>query len=310
MPSPVSSARTALTLLELLLLVALLAAVLGFLLPAVSRIRETSNRLTCADNLKRIGAGFHEHLTVHGRFPDGGKNQCDEPHHPFLAAEERELCAWVEGEGHERPFARTREEWSWTYQILPFIDRDRLYRQEDDDVVRRTRLPIYLCPTRRPPAPREDVAAIGYAGSAGTGENGVLVRAGQTPTAPATIPDGLDTTIMVAERRLKRDRRGWSRDDDESWADPGWDLEIYRTATPDEDSSDSLGPSPDVAHTRPEDFAYPDAGLNQFGGSHPKGINALMADGAVRFIRFRPTPAAFLRLCVRDDAMAVNLNDL
>src|SRR3954464_5850428 len=79
------SRRPGLSLSELLFVIAVLAIVMGLLLPAVQRIRETSNRITCANHLKQIGLPYlHYHDTM-GYLPDGGKNQGDPPPAPVLA---------------------------------------------------------------------------------------------------------------------------------------------------------------------------------------------------------------------------------
>ena len=38
-----------------------------------------------------------------------------------------------------------------------------------------------------------------------------------------------------------------------------------------------------------------------FGGSHPGGVNVLLGDGSVRFVKFTVDPSAFRRLAVIDD---------
>lgn len=314
----------AFTLLELLVSIAIIAILMGILLPAVLKIREASNRLRCSNNLKQIGLAFHHYHDTMGRLPDGGKNKCDQPYSVFMSRTDRSRCGsmgmnngrYAPYDGpfpHGTSLSDRRMEWSWPYQILPFIEQQALYDEPNDRVVVRTLLAIYNCPTRRPLKLYNGHATIDYAGCAGTGDNGMVVRQGTGPITFDSVPDGLSTTMMVGEKRLRRDQFGKSSDDNESWANPGWDLEIFRIAARDADRPETdRGPSRDITRSTslPCFGDERDPGLNQFGSSHLAGANLLLGDGSVRHIRFNPDPGAFMRFCVRDDGNNVSPNNL
>jgi type II secretory pathway pseudopilin PulG len=305
----------------LLVVIAIIALLIGLLLPAVQKMRVTSNRLNCANNLKQIGLAFHHYHDVYGSLPDGGKNECDLPYHPLMPTDRRGRCDTARESSVDRhgrlPYEPSgslgehRAEWSWPYQILPYLDQKELYESVDDERVRSTPLKVYYCPARRQAGLYGGHGAIDYVGCAGsTGENGMIVRMGAGPVSLADVADGISNTAMLSEKRLKKDRFGSSEDDSRGWASPGWSLEIYRMPVADADRpATDRGPSPDIEITDGLVFPDLDSALKQFGSSHPRGVNMVLGDGSVRFVRFHPNPDAFLRYCNRNDSVAVNPND-
>jgi prepilin-type N-terminal cleavage/methylation domain-containing protein len=211
----------AFTLVELLVVVAIIGVLVALLLPAVQAARESARRSQCQNNLRQLGIALNSYAEARRRYPIGVQG----------------------GIG-----SNIDDGYGWATQLLPPLEQQTLYRQLHDKqavtnsgtmpypgIIERhfrtagriiaggdTVLTVFRCPSSQLPSHATNMGsswphANGYATSdykacTGLGDNGIFfkpddgIRARWTGdrmwydrTRPEDVTDGLSQTIAFGE---------------------------------------------------------------------------------------------------------------
>jgi type II secretory pathway pseudopilin PulG len=203
-------ARAAMSLVELLVVIAVIGMMIALLLPAVQAAREAARRAECQNNLRQIGIALHLYHDANGHLPVG----CTDKRVP-----------------RTNPSGR---QFAWSADILPHMEEAALWKRIDysaaydsttNAAAAAAILKVYLCPsTTRLAAGRAAAlvrdsagatsylaAAIDYGGIYGAAQvspaaNGVFLY--DHSVKFADITDGTSFTLALAEDT----GRGWAMD--------------------------------------------------------------------------------------------------
>ena len=288
--------RQGMTLVELLVAIAIVAVLVGLLLPAVQSAREAARRMHCANNLKQLGLGMHNHHDTLGAFPPAYVNK---------------------GTYLVTPYNFTH---GWAPHLLPFIEHEQLYSLYrwdfplyalENKPVCSQHLTIFKCASAPEPDRNMEfgpyqlfatkgacgdytitlgvdarLAQLGWVDSVGdyrgaltcTATPALALSPNPVPTRIADILDGTSNTILLVEDAGRP--RSWLR------RKPGDNLQALeggpwnhfkggiilqgKTA----DGSPDLGKCPMNCTNNGEVFSF-----------HSGGANAVFADGSVCFLR-------------------------
>ncbi len=305
--------RTAFTLVELLVVITIIGILIALLLPAVQAAREAARRMQCTNNLKQLGLACLNHEQLLGILPDGG-----------------EMYWTARNKSGGVPATAPKQYWGWLYQILPYMEQESLWANTSDDVVQKTPISGYFCPSRRPPkafacknmmtGQPTTRAMTDYAGNAGcdttgaagwaffgNGKDGVIARRpdGSSLRGPsvtmAAITDGSSNTMLAAEKTMNSARLEEVQPDDDDGYISGWDFDEVRWGyfQPQPDWSDGTSASAYTTNSFPQLRAA-------FGSAHSNGFNSVFVDGSVQNLSYSIAMDVFKMLSTRNDGKAID----
>jgi prepilin-type N-terminal cleavage/methylation domain-containing protein len=298
--------RCGFTLIELLVVIAIIGVLVALLLPAVQKVRETANRIQCANNLKQIGLAFHNHHDTFAQLP------CSRIHQDADGG-------WA----------------TWCVQILPFVEQQNLFQKWDitrnyfSQASEAQAMPVklFFCPTRRSPqglsvSNTEDTcrgvfypgALTDYACSSGdrrsyrgflddkTANGAILVgdaklvrgivTTWRSRTTLRSLSDGTSNTILVGEKHVRPSSFGQALGDFAAY-NGGRDVprNVARCG----------GPGFPIAK-QPRSDVEPE---RTFGSYHPGLCQFVMGDGSVRSLRVDLSSDILRLLVVRNDGQPI-----
>jgi prepilin-type processing-associated H-X9-DG protein/prepilin-type N-terminal cleavage/methylation domain-containing protein len=289
-----SPRRSAVTLIEVLVVIGILGILIGLILPAVQQVRSSMDRLSCQNHLHQIALALHNYHDTFGSFPPG------EDPNTFGKPGTMQGVSWL---AKILSFVDQQPLWEITFQALM---EDRFPLDNPPHIGLATVIPLYTCPSDpRVLSPQRGpdgilAAYTSYLGIRGkwptpappplySVDNGVL-QIGPAIRI-AEITDGTSQTVMVGERppSARLDFGWWYAPHFEGWGQPASASfrDFVLTVEEPVGYPDECVPSPPAMT-----FVFGPGRIDNecdkyhFWSLHPGGANFVFCDGSVRFLPY------------------------
>ena len=279
-----AAGRRGLTLIEILIVIAIIAILVGLLLPAVQQVRSAAARSACQSHLRQVGVAFHNFHQVHQTLPSNGGGGVSQiaavggtQFTPSSTTVNPQVVTTLYAVGDPRLGPR-EQTGSWAYSLLPYVEQEATYRAPAGW---QYPVAVYICPARRKPTPvtAQDDEWGTYVGGGWLwakcdyAANAYLIQGRANCTEVTAIRDGSSNTVLVGEKAM--------------------DPRRYATGSWFQDEPFFLGNTYGVKRTGIDvvrDKPSPEV-LYNWGSAHPSAASFLMADGSVRVLRYGLSPS-------------------
>jgi prepilin-type N-terminal cleavage/methylation domain-containing protein len=130
------------TLVELLVVIAIIGVLVALLLPAVQAAREAARRTTCLNQVRQMGIALQNHVDAMKVFPTGG------------SIPNPDIADYTSGsrDNPGTPNGPNKQGLGAFYQMLPYLEQNAVKNIRTQAQLQSTLIPLYNCPSRRPPA--------------------------------------------------------------------------------------------------------------------------------------------------------------